>query len=134
MAYEWIDAFCVSLPGACRSYQPDWEAMRYLVGGKMFAMTGRNKQGLPIVTLKLEPAFGRLLRQQYPNIVPGYYMNKEHWNSVSLEGTVPDEALREMLTQAHDIVLHSLRKKLQREITGQTPETARQNGSKEEAR
>lgn len=134
MAYEWIDAFCASLPGSCRSYQPDWEAMRYLVGGKMFAMTGRNKQGLPIVTLKLEPAFGRLLRQQYADVVPGYYMNKEHWNSVSLEGTVPDETLREMLAQAHETVLHTLSKKLQREITGQAPETVRQDGPKEEAK
>lgn len=79
-------------------------------------MQGGNKEGKAIITIKLEPSFGALLRSQYKDITPGYYMNKEHWNSLYLDGDVPDEVVKEMLDQAHQIVLHSLSKKVQKEI------------------
>ena len=49
------------------------------------------------ITCKLDPAEGEFLRRQYEDIIPGYYMNKVHWNSVKAEGNVPDALLREML-------------------------------------
>jgi len=116
--YEWLGEYCLSHAGATTDYKPEWEATRYLVGGKMFAMCGGDKEGKPILTLKLEPAFGHLLRQQYAHIVAGYYMNKEHWNSLYLEGNVPDEVVRTMIAQSHGLVLESLSKKLQKEILG----------------
>ncbi|MCL2843490.1 MAG: MmcQ/YjbR family DNA-binding protein [Oscillospiraceae bacterium] len=114
--YEWLDAYCLSQTGATTDYQPDWEATRYLVGGKMFAMRCGDKEGKPIITLKLEPVFGDLLRQQYEHIVPGYYMNKMHWNSLYLEGDVPDDVVQTMIRESHRLVLQSLSKKMQKEI------------------
>ncbi len=116
MKYEWLDAYCLAKPGTEKDYKPEWEATRYMIQGKLFAMQGGDKNGTPIITLKLEPDFGALLRGQFKDIVPGYYMNKEHWNSLYLGGEVPDEVLREMVDRSYQLILHSLSKKIQKEI------------------
>ena len=89
-----------------------------MVGGKFFALLGGDKAGKPIVSLKLEPTLGSMLREQYADIIPGYYLNKEHWNSVYLEGDTPDDVLRMMIDESYKLVLGGLSKKAQREITG----------------
>lgn len=118
MNYPWIDSYCTGKKGVQKDYKEEWQATRYMIGGKMFAMQGGDKQNKPIITVKLEPLYGQLLRGQYSDIIPGYYMNKDHWNSLYLEGAVPDEVLREMLDQAYELVLRSLTKKAQAEIAG----------------
>jgi predicted DNA-binding protein (MmcQ/YjbR family) len=84
--------------------------------GKMFAMQGTDKSGKPIITLKIEPSYGVELRKEHKEIVPGYYMNKLHWNSVRLDGDVPDDLLREMIDESYQILLNSLPKKLQKDL------------------
>ncbi len=116
MNYPWIEDFCLSMKGAEKQYKPEWEALLYLVGGKMFVMQGKDNQGRSIITVKLEPPFGESLRSQYDDIRPGYYMNKTHWNSVDLNGSVPDELLQIMLDQSYKLVLQALPKKIQQEI------------------
>jgi predicted DNA-binding protein (MmcQ/YjbR family) len=116
MKYEWMDEFCCSLKGAEKDFKEEWNATRYMIRGKMFAMQGGDKEGRPIITLKLEPPMGEMLRQQYKDIIPGYYMNKEHWNSVYLEGKVPDEVLRDMIDRSHQLIFTSLPKKVQKEM------------------
>lgn len=118
MKYEWLDAYCLSKLAAAKDYKAEWEATRYMVGGKMFAMQGGDKEGRPIITLKLEPAFGLLLRSQYKDIIPGYYMNKEHWNSLYLAGEVPDDVLRDMVDRSHRLIFESLPQKTQRLLRG----------------
>ena len=68
------------------------------------------------ITLKLDPAEGEFLRQQYEDIIPGYYMNKVHWNSVKAEGAVPDELLKDMLEKSYRLVLRGFSKKKQKEL------------------
>ena len=68
------------------------------------------------ITLKLEPAQGEALRAQYEDIVPGYYMNKMHWNSIKPDGAVPDDLLKDMLDRSYELVLGGFSKKRQREI------------------
>lgn len=117
--YPWLDEYCLSKTGAAKDYKEEWEATRYMLAGKMFAMQGEDKQKNEIITLKIEPAYGALLRQDYPDdITPGYYMNKLHWNSVRLDGSVPEKILKEMVDESYDILLKSLPKKLQKEILG----------------
>jgi len=118
MAYPWLDEYCLAKPGCEKDYKEEWGATRYMIRGKMFAMVGEDKEGNPIVTLKLEPSYGAELRKEYADITPGYYMNKLHWNSVRLDGTVPEGLLQEMLDESHAILLQSLPKKVQQEITG----------------
>ena len=103
--YEWLDEYCFAQHGARKDYKPEWNATRYLIDGKMFAMRCGDKDGKPIITLRLEPAFGALLRQQYKHIVPGYYMSKEHWNSLYLDGDVPDDVVQTMVRESHQIIL-----------------------------
>jgi len=116
MKYPWIDSFCLSLTGCEKDYQPEWEAYRYMLKKKMFAMCGQDNERRNIITVKLEPEIGALLREQYHEIRPGYYMNKIHWNSVDLNGSVPDEVLKNMIGDSYNLILHSFSKKLQKEI------------------
>ena len=60
------------------------------------------------MTLKCDPIFAEVLRNRYADIVPGYYMNKQHWNSLYLEGAVPDEGVKDMIDMAHRLVLEKL--------------------------
>lgn len=119
MKYDWLDDYLLSKPGATKDFKVEWQATRYLLGEKMFAMHGGDKEGKPIISLKLEPDYGEFLRQQFPHIVPGYYMNKVHWNSLYLEGDVPDDILRDMVDRSHRLILFSLSKKAQAELLGQ---------------
>lgn len=116
MKYEWVDEYCLSKKGTEKDYKIEWEATRYMIRGKMFVMQGGDKEGKPIITVKLDPAMGERLRKQYQDIVPGYYMNKAHWNSLYLEGEVPDDILKKMLDDSYYLVLNSLSKKVQNEV------------------
>ena len=112
-----IQAHCLAQKGTQQDYKEEWHAWRYLVGGKMYAMRGGDKEGRPILTLKLPPERGYALREQYAGIiVPGYYMNKIHWSSLYLEGNVPGETVRKMADKAYEAGLAALPKKKQREI------------------
>ena len=71
------------------------------------------------ITLKLDPVEGDFWRKQYEDIIPGYYMNKQHWNSVKADGEVPDDILKDLLDKAYEIVLRSFSKKKQKEILGE---------------
>ncbi|MFV0528479.1 MAG: MmcQ/YjbR family DNA-binding protein [Lachnospiraceae bacterium] len=111
MKYEWLEEFCLAQEEAVQDYKEEWGATRYMIDGKMFAMCGTDKSGRAIITLKLEPAYGQMLRDQYPDIVPGYYMNKVHWSSVYLDGAVPDELLKTMIGESHQLIFRAKSKK-----------------------
>ncbi len=83
----------------------------------MFAILCVDKEGRNIITLKCEPSFGLFLRNKYTDIKYGYYMNKDHWNSVDLNGNVPDEILKEMVDQSYQLILSSLSKSAQENIS-----------------
>ena len=119
MNYEWIDAYCLSKKGVEKDFKVEWDATRYRIRDKMFGMMGGDKEKKPIFTVKLEPSFGEFLRAQYKDIIPGYYMNKEHWNSLYLNGSVPDEVVKEMIDRGYDVLLHSFSKKARQEIAGE---------------
>ena len=119
MKYEWIDEYLLGKPGVTRDLQPEWNWIRYQIGGKMFAAICRDDDNKPVyITLKLEPLEGEFWRKQYEDIIPGYYMNKTHWNSVKADGNVPDDILKDLLNKAYGIVLGSFSKKKQKEIMG----------------
>ena len=117
MKYEWVDEYLMKKTGVTRDLQKDWNWMRYQIGGKMFAAICMDWNNQPYyITLKLEPLEGDFLRKQYEDIIPGYYMNKMHWNSVKADGKVPDDLLKDLLDKSYRIVLGSLSKKKQKEI------------------
>ena len=117
MKYGWIDEFLLVKKGVTKDLQPEWNWIRYQIGGKMFAAICRDDNDVPVyITLKLDPLEGEFMRKQYEDIIPGYYMNKVHWNSVKADGSVPDDVLMDLLDKAYRIVLGSLTKKKQKEI------------------
>jgi len=116
MKYKWLEEYCLSKKGAISDFKIEWDAKRYLLAGKMFAMQGGDKNKKAIITLKCEPSFGESLREQYKHIIEGYYMNKVHWNSVYIDGDVPDEVLKKMIDMSYELIFNSLSKKLQKEI------------------
>lgn len=119
MKYPWIDGYLLRKRSVTKDVQTDWNWVRYRIGDKMFAAVCQNWDDQPYyITLKLEPMEGEVLRKQYPDIVPGYYMNKEWWNSVKPDGDVPDDLLKDMLDKSYRLVLESFSKKRQREILG----------------
>ncbi|MDR3217048.1 MAG: MmcQ/YjbR family DNA-binding protein [Clostridiaceae bacterium] len=113
MNYPWLEEYFLSKLGAEKEFKPEWDAFRYMICGKMFGLQGTDKTGKGIITLKLEPAMGQCLRDRYPtDITSGYYMNKEHWNSVDLNGVVPDEILKDMIDKSYRLIYAALPKKL----------------------
>lgn len=114
MKYTWINEYLLQKKGVTRDLQKDWNWIRYLLGDKMFAAVCLDEADQPYyITLKLDPLEGDFLRQQYEDILPGYYMNKTHWNSVRADGAVPDDLLKEMLEKSYQLVLMKLSKKQQ---------------------
>ena len=116
MKYDWLEEYATSKKGTYKEYKQEWEVDRYMLRDKMFIMHGGDKEGKRIITLKLDPAEGQFLRKQYKDIVAGYYMNKDHWNSVYEEGDVPDEVLRDMVDKSYELILGGFSKKAQKEI------------------
>ena len=117
MRYTWIDEYLLKKPGVIKDLQKDWNWIRYQIGGKMFAAICLDDNDVPYyITLKLEPLEGDFLRQQYEDIILGYYMNKVHWNSIKADGEVQDDLLRDLLDKSYRLVLSSFSKKKQKEI------------------
>ena len=117
MKYEWIYDYVKSLKGAQVEFKKEWEVNRFMIRDKMFGMVGGDNEGNPIITLKLKPENGQLLRDAYNDIKPGYYMNKEHWNSVYMEGIVPDEVVKDMVNESYSLIFGAFSKKVQKEIS-----------------
>ncbi len=75
----------------------------YKVGGKMFALLG-TRDGVETVSLKCDPERSAMLRASFPAITGGYHLNKDHWNTVRLDGTVPPALIRELVDHAYDLI------------------------------
>lgn len=117
MRYVWMDEYLLSKAGVTKDLQKDWNWIRYQIGGKMFAAVCLDENDEPCyITLKLEPSEGDFLRTQYKDIIPGYYMNKMHWNSINPDGEVPDDLLKDLLDRSYQLVLGGFSKKKQQEI------------------
>ena len=102
MKYEWIDEYLLKKPGVTKDIQKEWNWIRYQIGGKMFAAICRDDDNIPVyITLKLDPLEGDYFRKEYEDIIPGYYMNKTHWNSIKADGAVPDDILKDLLEELH---------------------------------
>lgn len=117
MRYPWIDEYLLGKKGVSKDLQKDWNWIRYQIGGKMFAAVCLDEQDKPYyITLKLEPTEGDFFRRQYRDMIPGYYMNKVHWNSIKADGEVPDDLLKDWLDKSYQLVLGGFSKKKQQEI------------------
>ncbi len=81
---------CLGLPGASEEFPFGDEVSVFKVGGKMFALSHLDGDPLQL-SVKCDPELAVQLRAAYPAIAPGYHLNKRHWNTITLDGSVPDE-------------------------------------------
>ncbi|HEY1458306.1 MAG TPA: MmcQ/YjbR family DNA-binding protein [Solirubrobacteraceae bacterium] len=87
----------------------------FKVAGKMFALCQLSESPLQL-SLKCEPELAEQLRLAHPAVIPGYHLNKRHWNTVIIDGSLPDEMIGDMLEDSYDLVVSQLPKARQRAL------------------
>jgi len=102
-----IRDFLLGLPGASEETPFGPDALVYKVGGKMFALLGWKNQPLT-VNLKCDPERAFELRERYSAIKPGYHMNKRHWNTLVLDGSLPRQLVFELARDSFDLIVAKL--------------------------
>jgi predicted DNA-binding protein (MmcQ/YjbR family) len=112
-----VVSWCLSRPGVTDGYPFGPDTRVFKVGGKMFAACPRGTSPNRI-NLKAEPATGLRLRRQYASVTPGYHMNKDHWNTVRLDGSVPGDVIKGMLEESYRLVVVSLPAAQRRALAG----------------
>ena len=107
MTRQRLRALCQAKPGAVETHPFGQGVAVFKVGGKMFALVPH--EGEPAtVNLKCDPEWSELLRKAYDAVQPGYHQNKKHWNTVALDGSVPDEEVEELVAHSYELVVASL--------------------------
>jgi len=104
-----LKARCLVLPGAVEDFPFGDEVSVFKVGGKMFALCALDGEPLQL-SVKCDPELAAQLRSAYPAIRPGYHLNKRHWNTIILDGSVPDEMVTDLLADSYELVVASLPK------------------------
>ena len=104
-----LKAACLALPGAEEDFPFGDEVSVFKVAGKMFALSDLDGDPLQL-SIKCEPELAAQLRATYPAIAPGYHLNKRHWNTVTLDGSLADQMVTDMLGDSYDLVVASLPK------------------------
>jgi len=102
-----VMAACASKPGSAEDYPFGDEVAVFKVAGRMFALISLGPAPGSI-SLKCDPGLAASLRGRYPAITPGYHLNKRHWNTVTLDGSVPDQEVLELLDHSYDLVVAGL--------------------------
>lgn len=114
MHIEAFRDYCLAKPGTTEEFPFDQNTLVFKVKGKMFALT--NVDEFQSVNLKCDPERALELRASFPGIRPGYHMNKKHWNTVEMDGSVPDSLFRELIDHSYTLVRSSLTRQLRNEL------------------
>jgi predicted DNA-binding protein (MmcQ/YjbR family) len=110
-----LRGLCLGFAGAVEELPFGPETNVFKVGGKIFAIAPLESRPLR-VSLKCEPELAPDLRAAHAAITPGYHLNKRHWNTVALDGSLPDAFVRDLVEDSYDLVVSSLPKRVQREL------------------
>ena len=111
MNIEQLRDYCLLKPNVTESTPFDEHTLVFKVYDKMFALT--NMEGPLLINLKCEPNKALVLRDRYDCVEPGYHMNKKHWNTIYINGTLPDSLLHEWIDDSYKLVLSTLPKNKQ---------------------
>ena len=120
--YSWIENYLKEMIGVTADFKVEWQWNRFMVGEKMLAAMCKPEEkykdyaGHEIITLKCDPLLAELLIKQHKEIMQGFYMDKRHWISVLLDGTLEDEILKQLCLDSYKLVFSKLTKKLQKQI------------------
>lgn len=114
-----IDELALNLPEVTEDHPYGPDSTVYKVADKSFAILQPSTDP-PQVTLKCEPSLALELRAQFPAVIEGYHVNKKHWNTVLLDGSVPDDELRDMVEHSYDRVVAGLPKAARQRLSERT--------------
>jgi predicted DNA-binding protein (MmcQ/YjbR family) len=98
---------CLSFTGAEETFPFGRDVSVFKVGGKMFALSQLDAEPLR-VSVKCEPELAEALRAEHEAVIPGYHLNKRHWNTVIIDGSLPDEVIVKMIEDSYDLVVSKL--------------------------
>ena len=106
-----LRGWCLEHAGAVEEFPFGPETSVFKVGGRIFAIGALDREPLS-VSVKCEPDLAVELRHTYPAIRPGYHLNKRHWNTIALDGTLPDQLVRDLVEDSYDSIVSALPKRL----------------------
>lgn len=115
MNVEEFRTYCLSKKYVTESFPFDNVTLVFKVANKMFALLSLEKIP-PTANLKCEPERAVALRDRFPEIIPGFHMNKKHWNTVEIDSGLGNDFVRELIDDSYDLIVASLTKKLQKEL------------------
>ncbi len=110
MNIETIREYCLSKPAVEETLPFGPDTLVYKVAGKVFLLMGLDETELSF-NVKCDPDKAVELREQYACVLPGYHMNKKHWNTIMVDGSVALKQLKEWIDHSYDLVVGSLPKK-----------------------
>ena len=114
MDIESFRAYCLAKDGVTEELPFDNQTLVFKVMGKMFALTDVDL--FESINLKCDPEEAALLRERYDAVVPGYHMNKQHWNTVLMDGSLPDTLVTQWIDQSYDLVVAKLPRKVRSDL------------------
>ncbi len=123
MNIEEFRELCLRRPGVTEETPFGPRTLVFKVCGKMFALT--DMDSFESVNLKCDPERAVQLREEHGGILPGYHMNKQHWNTVLMDGSVRNDLVRELLDHSYGLVVASLPKKVKDHLTDGSQGTGR---------
>ncbi len=114
MDIESFRTYCLGKKGVTESFPFDQQTLVFKVMGKMFALT--NIDSFVSVNLKCDPEKAVELRETFDAVKPGYHMNKKHWNTIEMNGSIADQSIIEWIDHSYDLVVAGLPKALKLEL------------------
>jgi predicted DNA-binding protein (MmcQ/YjbR family) len=103
MDVESLREYCISKKGVTESFPFGDDTLVFKAGGKIFALV--NLEGNLSMNLKCDPSYAIELRERYHSVFPGYHMNKKHWNTVIVDGTIPDKEIFSWIDHSYNLVV-----------------------------
>ena len=115
MDIEQLREYCLSKTGTEETLPFGPDTLVYKVGGKVFLLTGLDSEELRF-NVKCDPDQALELREQFSCVLPGFHMNKKHWNTIVVDGSVSSKKLKEWIDHSYELVVDSLPKKIRKDL------------------
>ncbi len=115
MDIETLREYCLSKKSVTEEFPFGEETLVFKAGNKIFLLTDLGSNPLQF-NVKCDPDKAIELREQYDAVQPGYHMNKKHWNTVTVDGSIPHQLLKEMIDESYNLIVQSLPQKIRNEL------------------
>ena len=117
MNIEQLQEYCLSKPAVEETLPFGPDTLVYKVAGKVFLLTSLDNEKGFRFNVKCDPDLAEELREQYACVLPGYHMNKKHWNTIVVDGSANTKQLKEWIDHSYELVVKSLPKKIRDQFT-----------------